>query len=1157
LSRARGLRRLGACLGALAVVLSLAAGAFAAEATEYLRSFSPDGTESSEFEKLSSVAYDQQTGTVYVLDSVAGALYKFNAKGQPLPWGGSAPNLSGNKLTDVEPFTGFNESQIAVDSTNHVVYVTEQHSISAFHADGEPAEFGAGPGAGTNAIPSGGEIVGVAVDANGAVYANEYAGTVNVFAASGEPVTSFAVTPQSGNLGVGPGGPVYVVNTSPPGNEGGVYKLIPSEFPVSATTTYTAAPKLVPTFGNFAYGVGVDPVSGDVYLVDTSFSETWIRKFDSSGNFVGEFAKSGELPGTAQGVAVVGGGTELQAYVGVPQTGKVAIFGEVINPGPPSIESTSATDVSADSATLHAAINPNAFATTYHFEYGLGDCSTTACARVPLGEVGIGKGHRAVAVSQGIFGLQPGAAYHYRVVAKNLEGVRPGPDRIFTTQLSGLGFELPDDRAWEMVSPPNKHGASLVVYPYGTIQAAEDGNGLAYLSAGSIEADPAGSRSPEPSAVLARRAGPDWRSTDLTPPHTRTAGPISGEYVRFGDDLSEAVIEPPDGTPLSPQASERTPYLRENTEPPTYTPLVTDKEGFANVPPGTAFGGDPIADGRGAVRVLEVTPDLSHVVLVSKVALTPGAVGGGLFEWAAGQLQPLSVLPPAEGGTMATQPVLGSNLGSVRHALSDDGSRVFWGTGAYSAGGNGLTALYMRDTEAGETVRLDVVPPDVTPSGEARPTFQGASADGTVVFFTDTQQLTDDASSSGADLYRCEIPLGDPSLGCDTLTDLTAPAAGPGESAEVQGVVPALSDDGTHVCFIARGVLDSAANSFGATAVAGEPNLYLWQEGRGTRFVATLSDADRADWGLSPTSGVGQDSVLSAAASPAGRYLSFVSERSLSGYDNRDEASGEPVEQVFRYDAVADRLDCASCNPTGARPSGHVSKAFDEPLVDPTELWQDRPVAALLPPARVRESSWATLYRPRTTFDSGRVFFNAVDSLVAADSNGEWDVYQYEPTGVGDCTASSGGASLSRSAGGCVSLISSGTAEAEAAFLDASASGDDAFFLSPARLSVTDEDNELDLYDARVDGVPATLAPVVECLGEACQQASAAPNDPTPASSSFKGQGNLKNPGRKRCAKGRHKVRSNRRTRCVARKPHKRGHKRQASRAGHGGRASR
>jgi len=55
---------------------------------------------------------------------------------------------------------------------------------------------------------------------------------------------------------------------------------------------------------------------------------------------------------------------------------------------------------------------------------------------------------------------------------------------------------------------------------------------------------------------------------------------------------------------------------------------------------------------------------------------------------------------------------------------------------------------------------------------------------------------------------------------------------------------------------------------------------------------------------------------------------------------------------------------------------------------------------------------------------------------------------------------------FSESSGGCVNLVSSGTSNEESAFLDASRSGGDVFFLTKARLVAQDFDNALDVYDA-------------------------------------------------------------------------------------------
>ena len=137
-------------------------------------------------------------------------------------------------------------------------------------------------------------------------------------------------------------------------------------------------------------------------------------------------------------------------------------------------------------------------------------------------------------------------------------------------------------------------------------------------------------------------------------------------------------------------------------------------------------------------------------------------------------------------------------------------------------------------------------------------------------------------------------------------------------------------------------------------------------------------------------------------------------------------------------------------------------------------------------------------------------------------------------------------------------MISSGTAEGTAAFLDASEGARDVFFYSPARLSVTDEDGELDVYDAREAGEPARSEPLAECLGEACQPPATPPEAQTPASAAFRGPANprLAKP-RHRCPKGRQRVRRHGKARCVKRhrKRHGRHHHRAHRR--HKGRSSR
>ena len=273
-----------------------------------------------------------------------------------------------------------------------------------------------------------------------------------------------------------------------------------------------------------------------------------------------------------------------------------------------------------------------------------------------------------------------------------------------------------------------------------------------------------------------------------------------------------------------------------------------------------------------------------------------------------------------------------------------------------------------------------------------------------------------------------------------------------------------------------------------------------------TRFVAQLSDNDIKIGRRTEETDLGD---LTAGVSPDGRYLAFMSERSLTGYDNTDAHSGQPDVEVFLYDAGTGRLTCASCNPSGARPSG----VFDSGTASVGCWWIVTGIgvghwlAGSLPGWTNVVSKSCVLPVALYLSDSGRLFFDSADALVPGDANGLEDVYEYEPSGVGGCTK----------AGGCVGLISSGTSGEESAFLDASESGDDVFFLTAAQLVPQDLDSALDVYDAQVCSASSPClasppAPAAPCgTADSCR---AAPSSQpgvfgAPPSATFSGAGNL------------------------------------------------
>jgi hypothetical protein len=697
---------------------------------------------------------------------------------------------------------------------------------------------------------------------------------------------------------------------------------------------------------------------------------------------------------------------------------------------------------------------------------------------------------------------------------------------LLSSGAARAAVSLPDGRAWELVSPSEKHGSSVAPLGFGfqgpaggLVESSEDGSALTFVATAPVSSDPEGNRSIEGNQVMSQRVPGAWQSKDIVTPNNKGEGIKSGEaqeYRAFSPSLATALVQP-FGTaqlqepPLTgASGEERSLYARHNftceASPATcFEALVTDE----NV---TGSSGGEKTQFGGRLSFAGASADLDHAVFESEVPLTTfPAPEGGLYEWNAGlpvgeQLQLVGIKPGA------TKAAPGAELGNdseaitrgVRNAVSEDGSRVFFN--AFKFKGSERRDLFVRDTQTSQTVRVDALEgQEVKGAGKADVHFQTASTDGSKVFFTDTAGLTSDSLLLGtrevegttvgpADLYVCEVGPTISTENCPKMTDLTGPSHGFTGPGDVVGEVLGASENGTSVFFVANGAqaggttgnCPNPVTEQGVTAGA-SCNLYeahfngeAWED---PKLITVLSAEDAADWGYAGT----RQWNLTARVSPNGRFLAFMSNVPLTGYDNRDAnpaAQEARDEEVFLYDssATAQPITCVSCNPNPAqRPTGvfDTEKAGEGTglIVDPfSAAWTNRWLAASIP-AWTALNSLESPYQARYLLDNGRLYFNSADSLVEGDTNrrmetipgasegesvttevGVPDVYQYEPQGVGSCAT----------AGGCVSMLSSGTSDRESAFLDASASGNDVFFLTSQSLVPTDVDSVFDAYDARV-----------------------------------------------------------------------------------------
>ncbi len=943
--------------------------------------------------------------------------------------------------------------------------------------------------------------------------------------------------------------------------------------------------------GSFG-GLGAEACTGDVY-VDTG---TTVERLEGGGGLVESLPVPGGAAPEHQGVGygVVPDCASLSMFAVNVNAGVADVYGPE-PPQAPTIEADSgfASEVTDDGAKLSGTVNPRTEPgegeTTYVFEYGPcpveGSCAGAAYPQGVGGSVPAEYG--SVVVSSSLRGLVADTRYHYRLSAYNKFDEPPaaavyGEELTFTTQPSFPGGLL-DERGWELVTPPDKHGAEI--YPVeetGVIQAAANGSAIAYLASAPIEESPAGNSNK--TQVLSRRGENGWASCDIGLPHARATGASIGagqEYRAFAPDLEAGLVLPlgvlvPG---LVPGEREVSPLLvglsNECGGQPSYRPLLASCPAAGECEPAVQED----ADLEAGVQVAEensecseprafCTPEplgtsqsLSAVVMRSEKPLFAGAPAGALYEYSGGHVYPVSVL--ANGTVEGRGPLLGSGERSQRGAVSEDGSRVVW---SEASGGK---HLFVWDRASGKSVQLDTVQKETGVTGGeggVDPVFQFATGDGSKVFFTDTQRLTANAGEKeAADLYECDVEVegeGEESKPKCVLRDLT-PKTGSGESARVLGEALGGSETGGLVYFVANGELTKTPSANGEHAVKGdcaaepdpkaECDLYVWSEASPEpALVAVLSGEDVDDWAGTNT----EITKLMGRVSGDGEWLAFMSQRSLTGYDTRDAANaGVRDEEVYEY-RYGKGVVCVSCDPTGERPHGAEYAKLNGGAAAGAKVWSPEVwLSGFVPgwtPVSIATGT-GVQRQPRYLDASGRMFFDSRDGLLPHDTNGTMDVYEYEPAGVGSCEE--GGEGYVAVDKGCLGLVSSGESGEESGFLDASENGNDVFFLTKSKLSKHDSDTAYDIYDARVGGEEPKESKPVECQGDACQSPVTPPESLTPSSLTFSGPGNILTPpapgtgntetkGKakkkakaKRCAKGR--VRD-KKGRCVRRAKSKR-----------------
>ncbi len=103
----------------------------------------------------------------------------------------------------------------------------------------------------------------------------------------------------------------------------------------------------------------------------------------------------------------------------------------------PAVTTGGTANLTPSSVTVLGKVDPNGARTTYLFQYG-----TTRLYGAMTPELVAGSGTAAINVLGNLAGLAPATTYHYRLVARNRNGLVMGADRTFRTRNQPLGLTL-------------------------------------------------------------------------------------------------------------------------------------------------------------------------------------------------------------------------------------------------------------------------------------------------------------------------------------------------------------------------------------------------------------------------------------------------------------------------------------------------------------------------------------------------------------------------------------------------------------------------------------------------------------------------------------------------------------------------------------------
>jgi hypothetical protein len=836
---------------------------------------------------------------------------------------------------------------------------------------------------------------------------------------------------------------------------------------------------------------------------------------------------------------------------------------------PPTVLAGTNTPEVEGNAVLRGFVDPhNSALTDCHFAYSEDESfsQSAPCEPTP------GAVNGPVEVEAHLTELEPGTTYHYRLLADSGVG---GPVASEATAFEAFqepsastncpnaatrtaqhSAFLPDCRAYEMVSPPDKNGGDVLLSARRT-RVAADGNAYSFASLsgfGDVHMLYAGtdylsqrSTDPEP-------GNSGWSTHGIAPQQatgTFLSTLLTGEPLYqgfFSEDLNEGIFDA--NLPLTEDenvAKARNLYLRTDLRTPglgTYQLLTGCPLCAETSTPLSRVSAVGLEAGRPTLA--GATPDLNRVVFEEGRNLTsdappqpplckvdtnfqtegffafikPRACAHRVYESEGGQVRLAGRIPAA--GETSCDDSSGPACIAADSSIAWNGKarENKWNPHTISDGSDGHSRIFFTQ-----------------PTDEAGHTFGDASELGEILEFYERSSgnlfVRTDATKT-EQINVSERTEGPPS-GFAPAKFLASTADGTRAFFESQQALTngAMHQGGAEYLYMWSAVPDSEGHHLtlidkvdtpdgptfeglvaispdgtyayfidsGASLVDGFPGnngtstLYLWHSGKLTAVSLLRNPTEDLGHADSPEAFEPSAYVTDQGVLTYSSHgpAEFGGFKLFTGYESHCNTNTGSCRVLYDYNPQSNSLLCVSCDPSG------------EPVeeLESTYYWSGN-----LLTGGTREAE-RPAYHPITE-DGSRLFFTTQIALVPNDTNGAYDAYEYDP------------------ATGRAQLLSSGTSEASSFVTSEDGQGDNVFIGTRQPLVGWDLDKNYDIYDARIGGgFPEPTPTIAPCNGDSCRSATPPAPGPAAIGSTAEGSGN---PKPKRRGKRHHRKRHHHRT---------------------------